>query len=86
MLTVPDIDRFHKSVVQIDASKSDDEIREEIRPHLEQQLEIIEDSLARRWVLCKQCGAVETKDNFAFYGGAHEYNLGMCNKCNRARS
>lgn len=63
------------------------ELEEGRRRHIEQGLlqqeHPVRDEQNRRWVKCEHCGRVAVTNEFAFYGGTHHENLGICVECSK---
>ena len=57
--------------------------KEEILKIIDQQDYIAKDSTGRRWVKCEECGEVKLAEDFSFYGGPNQPNLGICSVCSK---
>lgn len=73
-------------VVESSNKKSHEELRQQIKPFLDQQEEPVKDEYGNRWIRCKICGLEETAEKFGIYGGVGSVNLGVCSSCERKKN
>ncbi|MFR1436360.1 MAG: competence protein CoiA family protein [Acutalibacteraceae bacterium] len=64
-------------------TKTLEERKQEILPHIDQQQYVVKDSDGVRWVKCKTCEKIAPEEEFVGYGGTGELNLGTCRQCSR---
>ncbi len=62
---------------------ADEYCAKQVAEIIDNQDKIARDILGRRWIKCTQCGTIKLEEDFVYYGGNNNLNLGICRACAR---